>query len=66
MILYIPTSEAESIYELIEAFGENILPKYLISDLKIQINEQLPAQKNIKTVNIKELVEQHIKNYGNT
>ena len=61
MILYIPSSEAEGMLELISKYGDKILNMSTMYDLKKQISEQMPKQ--TKTVNLNELIEKKVKMY---
>jgi hypothetical protein len=61
MILYVPSSEAEGMLELISKHGDKILHGSTMYDLKEQIREQMPKQ--TKTVNLNELIEEKVKIY---
>ena len=59
MILYIPTDEAEGLYELIDKLGDEHLNKSTQYDLLQQIKEQMP--KKTTTVSLDDLVEKRVK-----
>ena len=61
MILYIPSSEAEGMLELISKYGDKILNMSTMYDLKEQIREQMP--KKTKTVSLNDLIEEKVKMY---
>lgn len=60
MILYVPSSEANGVLELISKYGDKILSTSTIYDLEEQIREQTPKQ--TKSVNLNELIEEKVKN----
>ena len=62
MILYVPSSEAKGMLELISKFGEKRLGLSTTYSLKVQIMEQMP--KETKTVNLNELIEKKVKIYS--
>ena len=61
MILYVPSSEAEGMLELISKYGHKILNMSTMYDLKEQIREQMPKQ--TQSVNLDELIEKKVKIY---
>jgi hypothetical protein len=61
MILYVPSSEAKGMLELISKYGDKILNMSTMYDLKEQIREQMPKQ--TETVNLNELIEKKVKIY---
>ena len=61
MILYVPSSEAKGMLELISKYGDKILNMSTMYDLKEQIREQMPKQ--TQSVNLDELIEKKVKIY---
>ena len=61
MILYVPSSEAEGMLELISKFGDKRLNMSTMYDLKEQIREQMPKQ--TKTVSLNDMIEEKVKMY---
>lgn len=59
MILYIPTDEAEGLYELIDRLGDRHINKSVQYDLLQQIKEQMP--KKTTTISLNDLVEKIVK-----